>query len=238
MRSLVIAVILSVAVSLNAQIKAITQDGDVVILYSNGTWVFEDADNEAIAPKTEETSTPFNDYAESDYDIRTSNWGDSNRQVKAIENIPANEWIEEKQVGYDIDGFKTTVAGLEAVFVYYFVDDILVGARYIIVENHSNNDDYVKDYNRLNDILSEKYGNNRIEEEWHDERWKDNPSEKGYALWQGDVTMNCKWETKSTEISHRISARDFEIVHIIDYESKEYGDLFDKGVNKSGKDVL
>ena len=90
----------------------------------------------------------------------------------------------------------------------------------------------------MHEILSEKYGEQEIEEEWHDNTWRNDHSEKGYAIERGHVDMSCTWETNTTEIYHEITGVDYKIKHIVRYKSKELQDLLHDRVDRSGLNVL
>lgn len=72
---------------------------------------------------------------------------------------------------------------MDCYVVYVFVRGKLVRTKYVIVEEHSNRNDYIRDYKSLKTQLSKKYGA-PIEDEtiWKNSLYKDDREEWGFAV--------------------------------------------------------
>lgn len=87
-----------------------------------------------------------------DHTFRKTKWGMSIAEVKSSEPLDV---VKEKD---DLLGYKTNVIGKDVFVAYFFIDNQLVRARYVLAESHSNNNDYIIDYNDFKEILIKKYG--------------------------------------------------------------------------------
>ncbi|WP_283652608.1 MULTISPECIES: hypothetical protein [unclassified Paenibacillus] len=67
----------------------------------------------------------------------------SKEQVKASEDMKVEEEDHESIAYY------SKILGLESGLMYFFVDDQLVRAGYLVTEKHTNKNDYIENYNDL-----------------------------------------------------------------------------------------
>ena len=89
-------------------------------------------------------------------DFRNTRWGMKKDKVLSTEK---NKPIKAAAEGQYFSAIYTgEVAGLKAHYGYYFLDDVLVRGFYVLKETHSNRNEYIKDYNKLKEILTRKYG--------------------------------------------------------------------------------
>jgi len=195
-------------------IMATTDDGRKVLLLPDGTWKW--ADVNPVAPK-EELKTQDNP---SQTDFRDTKWGMSNAEVKKIEK--ENFFKEEG----NFLGYKGEVGGKDCQIIYTFVQDKLVRAEYIITEKHTNQNDYISDYNSLKELLTKKYGKPTKDEEfWRNDLYKDDYSHWGFAVSLGHHAYFTTWETPSTEILEFLHGDNYQITLGIGYTSKQFEDL-------------
>ena len=148
-------------------------------------------------------------------DFRKTTWGMSQSQVKSSES---DKLVNETS---DLLVYKTTLASFDAYVGYIFAGGKLTRAKYIVAENHSNNNDYISDYDMLNALLKKKYGN-PIEDETYwktDSPFKNDKSFWGYAISQGDLVLYSTYRTSNTEIKIMLSAEDFNLINEIQYSS-------------------
>ena len=115
-----------------------------------------------------------------------------------------------------------SVAGIDVVLVYYFNEsDQLYSAIYKSAETHTNKNDFIDDYKKVVEALTEKYGkpldSGTI---WKDDLYKDDPTDWGMAVSAGHMIMYAKWETENTDIMIALTGDNFEISTMIGYESK------------------
>lgn len=146
-------------------------------------------------------------------DFRKATWGMSPSEVKSSETA---KLIQEDS---DFIVYETTLAGYKAYAGFIFTNGKLVRATYILKEYHSNDNDYITDYNRLNELLKKKYGEPVEDEEY----WKtDHRPDKQYwgsSINRGELVLYSTFRTSTTEIEIALSAEDYSIENVIQYTS-------------------
>ncbi|MFQ5780827.1 MAG: hypothetical protein ACE5HN_08605 [Nitrospiria bacterium] len=73
-----------------------------------------------------------------DNNFRKTKWGMSIAQVKSSEPLDVVKHDE------NLLGYKTSVIGKDVFVAYFFVDNQLVRARYILAESHTNKNDFIR----------------------------------------------------------------------------------------------
>lgn len=122
--------------------------------------------------------------------------------------------------------FTGKISELDCVIVYFFTNDLLTGARYFFTEKHSNNNDYLYDYDGMKELLTKKYGVPKSDDDyWKNDLYKDDYSQWGFAISYGHYVKYATWENDKTEIEISITGENFDISHKIDYSSVELKDL-------------
>jgi len=184
-----------------AQIKAVTEDGKVVLLHGNGTWEYY-GDTEV---RNEEK-----------YDFRKAKWGDSISQVKANEKGNGRETPEGDYLMYE-----DNVANLKCDAYYVFAYGELVRAGYIFRESHSNRNQYIDDYLKINNALKETYGipKKDYKKNWDKSLFKNDREHWRLAISTGDLTIYSKWENEDTDILLWLSGDNYKITHKVEYSS-------------------
>jgi len=217
-RKIGIAVIMMMIVGLHfswAQETAITESGKKVLLNSDGTWKYIEI--------SEKNGATF----------RKVPWGLSKEDVKKIEN---------KEVAYENDKalwYSTSLAGLKCSAIYVFAADKFIRGRYYIDESHSNNNDYIDDYDKLKQLLKEKYGEPLEDKQiWKDDLYKNDYSEWGIAVASGKMFYYATWENEDSKIEIQLWGDNFRVKETIDYTSKIFGDLENQLNNQKAKDDL
>ena len=166
-------------------------------------------------------------------DFRNVSWGMSKEQVKQNESLDLAREQENDLV------YMTSIGSIDCLLFYYFVDDHLYSAIYWVVEDHATENQYIDDYKRLKNMLTEKYGNPVIDEEiWRRSLYKNCPDDKGLAASIGDLTLLAEWETENTVIGIMLSGDNYEIGLAIMYDSKEYGVLAEEQKSQSELEKL
>lgn len=129
----------------------------------------------------------------------------------------------------DIYAFSGTVASLPCTVLYGFTDDKLTIGKYIFNIEHSNQNDYIYDYEELVDLLTSKYGkpthggkNNAV---WFDDLFRDDYSDWGRAISYGHLAYDTSWETPDTEILCQLSGDNYEIKLVIQYVGKNFSQI-------------
>ncbi len=168
-----------------------------------------------------------------DYNFRKTKWGMSIAQVKSSEPLEASEESE------NILGYKTQVLGKNVLVAYFFIDNQLVRTRYILVDSHTNKNDFITDYNDFKEILTKKYGKPKEDESyWKNDLYKDNHSHWGTAISMGHLVYISNWETKDTEINNILTGENFNISCIVEYSSKNLEELEKKAQEKKNLEVF
>jgi hypothetical protein len=151
-------------------------------------------------------------------DFRKANWGMQMSEVKKTESV---EILQETE---DVLAYETTLAGFKALVIYIFAGNQLTRAKYSIIEEHTNKNDYIVDYSSLKELLTKKYGN-PIEDEtiWKDDLYRDKYSDWGFAISLGHLFYFSKWDTEKTEIVSVLNGENYQINAVIEYTSKNLG---------------
>lgn len=151
-------------------------------------------------------------------DFRKATWGMSLSQVKSTET---NEVVKETS---ELVAYKTTLAGFEAYAIYIFAGNKLTRGKYLITENHSNKNDYISDYNSLNELLKKKYGEpTENQTYWKNDLYKDDYSDWGFAVSLGHLLYYSTYKNSNTEITIMLSGDNYEIENVIEYTSTSLG---------------
>ena len=189
-------------VPLYGQTQATTSDGRAVILNEDGTWAY--------VPKVEPGEFTF----------RKTYWGMSRDEVKATEDIKVS-----REESTDI-AYIGKVSNLDTAIIYYFAAQKLVKAGYWIMQKHSNENDYIRDYAVMKNALNEKYGTPTIDEtEWKNTLYAHDKEKFGFAVGLGHLQFWSFWETDATKILLRLTGDNYEIALRLEYESKQLAPL-------------
>lgn len=155
-------------------------------------------------------------------DIRQFNWGDSQEYVESVEGEPVYEG-QMNGLNANYIAYETTAVGLDMLIAYYFCDDGLFQARYILTEPHSNETLYIDDYSTFRSALTKKYGDPL----WDYESWENDSKKEYYANRKGDalcygyLSYMTWYFTDRTTIYMNMSADNYDISMTVDYESNE-----------------
>ena len=96
--------------------------------------------------------------------FRNTTWRMTKDEVKSTETVDVFEEDEELLM------FETKLLGFKTLVMYYFEDGVLFSAGYIFDNPHTHENDYIDEFNDLNEILSQKYGESHSDEV----KWKMN----------------------------------------------------------------
>ncbi len=161
-------------------------------------------------------------------DFRQTTWGMTKRQVKRKEKgkivNESNEFI----------AYQGTISDLDCNIFYIFVQNKLVQAQYVITKTHSNQNDYILDYDSLKEILTKKYGKPTEDDTiWRNDVFnKDNNQWWGLAVSLGALIYVAEWETPNTCIALDLRGENYDIKLIIRYWSKKLEKLGEKAKEK------
>lgn len=162
-----------------------------------------------------------------DFTFRKTKWGMSTDEVKSTEPL---EVVKEDE---SLLGYKTSVLGKDVLLIYFFIDNQLTRARYVLVESHSNKNDFINDYDDFKKILIKKYGSpDQNEPLWRNDLYKNDRSDWGTAISLGHLIYFTKWKTNHTEINNVLSGENYDISCIVEYSSTNLKELERKAQEK------
>ena len=161
----------------------------------------------------EETKTHF----------RNTRWGMNKVQVVRIERSPNHR---ENSGGLDIIQYPQKILNMDCMIGYVFADNKLAKAKYSFLANHEDKNQHIHDFEKVRDILIQKYGKPAAEKAlWQDKMYKDDHSNWGLALSLGHVEFNSRWRDSETEIQLRLYRERDRVFLVVLYSGLEYSEL-------------
>lgn len=156
-------------------------------------------------------------------DFRVAKWGDSKAVVMKKEGKTNLSPID------NIYYFSDFVAGISCDVAYIFTNDKLSMAKYLFNPTHSNKNDFIKDYQDLVNLMTDKYGKPGYNTtEWSNFLYKDDPDDYGFAVSLGHLLYIAGWYGQTTEITVALYGENYKISLIIEYISKKYKEIREK----------
>ncbi len=157
------------------------------------------------------------------YDFRKANWGMSKEEVKATEDKKPDSEFDNSLVYY------VKIGGDDYLCGYSFLQDKLYNTGYVFVGEHSNKNDYIRDYKNLKEILAKKYGKPWSDRTtWDNDLFKNDRSQWGLAVSIGHLSYGALWDTSKTYITLGLSGDNYEITLLAAYDSRELKEWADK----------
>jgi hypothetical protein len=174
-----------------------------------------DKNAQSTKPKPEQTKPEQAKQDEnSKPDFRETNWGMSREQVRKIEKAAFSRETERALV------YEGKIGGLNCRILYFFAQEKLVRAKYLINEEHANKNDYIGDFNSLKESVIKNYGKPIGDSiTWKNERYKSDPKQWGLAISIGDLSYFTNWDTPNTEIIEALFGDNNKISLGIQYAS-------------------
>ena len=153
-----------------------------------------------------------------DFDFRQTNWGMTMNEVLTTESLKVVS-NENNRVFY-----QTSILNKDCYLFYYFENDNkLSSAGYFFDIKHTNPNDYIEDYLKLQDSLCSKYGEpitNKIV--WKNNLYRNNQQFWGLAISMGHLQYKSTWETITTKISLNLYGDNYQNNLMIVYSDKNY----------------
>lgn len=223
---MVIEYVLPMLLCITAPQIAITESGEKVYLYENGTWRKMKTDEtptiETPDQKTapEESENPKEDRITlidiikntGGNDFRTVRWGMSIPEVKKQE--PA------KLLGESSDQleYEAEFLGYTCKVLYYFTSSKLQRAEMLISQDHTDPAKYYKDYENLIKFLNPLYGSPVSDQkDWKNDMYKNDRSRYGFAISIGFLNCKTVWNNKRSQVSLTISGGNHKIKTNLEY---------------------
>lgn len=163
-------------------------------------------------------------------------WGMTQDEVRQVYRDVAN--VTPHKLGQG-----RSVATLDALTLFLFGERGLANVTVAFRVNHyTDYQGYVRDYERVNEKLRNKYGESATEgATWNSEIFREDQAAWGLALFNGDVVFATSWAPPGTIIAHTLSRTLAGIEHSIVYESTELAgatiEMEEKDLGKEGPTV-
>ena len=155
-----------------------------------------------------------------DSDFRGVRWGMSQAEVLATEDLkPAEQ--DSENLRYSIEILERNVD-----LCFTFAEDKLIGAFYKLKDNYLNSNHFIRAYNQFKAALEKKYGPPKDEKTiWSKDFHRRAGIKRGLALSLGHVKYYSLWETGNTTIKCSLQETNYDILCLIEYNSKEHAKL-------------
>lgn len=151
-------------------------------------------------------------------DFRNTKWGMTKDEVKKYETA---ELFFEDDITLI---YSVSVKGLDATLTYLFNNDgQLYDTSYVFEEKHENKNLYIDDYKLILNSLNKKFKQeNKLMDgfSWINNMYKDNPDKYGLAISLRHLFVKHIWDTQNSEIYQSLSGINNEIIHTVQYVSK------------------
>jgi hypothetical protein len=177
----------------------------------------------------------------SKHGLRHTLWGMSKEEVRKNENM---EFVSEHKgdggsVGLEIIMYKSKINSLNFMVGYFFANNRLTRARYIMSNEHTNYNSYIADYYDMKNAISTQYGPSPTLDDpiWADDLYKDNPDAYGMAVSTGHLRYASLWETQETSIQLLLKGDNYKIDLLIDYIGKAFI-IYEKSITDKAKKGL
>jgi len=159
-------------------------------------------------------------YGQTKSDFRSATWGMSKSEVMKLEKSKLAQ-EETNSLAYQTD-----LAGFSTIAGYIFAGNKLTRGKYVLLENHTNRNDYINDYKKLKGLLTKKYGDPEKDKTiWKNDLYKDDYEDWGMAISVGHLIYYTTWNTDRTEVTLILTGENYSISTVIEYESVELSDV-------------
>lgn len=163
--------------------------------------------------------------------FRNSRWGMNQAQVVRLEGSPNHR---ENSGGLDIFQYPQKVLNMDCMIGYVFADNKLAKAKYSFIAKFEDNNQYVREYEKIRDILVQKYGKPEAEMNlWRDKMYQDDRSYWGLAVSRGHCEFNSQWQDSETVIQLRLYGGKERVFLVVLYSGLEYLELASKAKAQS-----
>lgn len=149
--------------------------------------------------------------------FRTFAWGSTATEVRAAHT---EEPIIDDD---DMVVYEGQVAGMPADIAYAFVDDRLARGKYVI--RRRNDDQYLVDFMRLEELLTTKYGTPEVDDIWLDPDAKNYSTDLAMAVAHGDFQLYRTWRLVDADVRLAMTAVDFDVHVGVEYAHRELSSL-------------
>jgi hypothetical protein len=188
----------------------------------------------ADSPAPAVTTVP-GDSSQTPFDFRKARWGMAREEVIKSEGPPL-EGSETYLV------YNSNVMNVDVRLGFEFIDNKLSSTYYIFKithTNHTNYNDFISDFNAIDEALASKYGHSVSSGPiWKQSSFNNDPEHYGLAVATGKLIYQGTWETSGTKICHRLWGDNFQMHHFIRYESKDLSPAVERQNSKKAVENL
>jgi hypothetical protein len=130
--------------------------------------------------------------------FRDTRWGMSKNQVFELEGRPTHH---EKSYGLETIKYRKKAIGLDCSIEFIFAGNKLIRAKYIFLKEHKHKNQYISDYKKIKDWLTEKHGMAQGSNvTWRNDLYKEDYSNWGLAVSLGHLEYGSLWKNQEVEI--------------------------------------
>lgn len=131
------------------------------------------------------------------------------------------------------------IINIPCSLMFQFHESVFYRGGYLLSNSYINDNSYNLDFEKLEKLLSEKYGNPKITKElWSTELFKGNKENIGLAISSGQLERIRYWELGDYRIILNIKGEKFKIKTVLFYELKEVAEKSNAIIQKSLLDEL
>lgn len=130
--------------------------------------------------------------------FRETRWGMSKNQIFELEG---ESFHQEKSYGLETIRYQKEAIGLECSIEFVFAGNKLIKAKYIFLEQHKHESQYIGDYKKIKDWLTEMHGmplGSNVT--WRNDLYKEDYSNWGLAVSLGHLEYSSLWKNQEMEI--------------------------------------
>lgn len=174
------------------------------------------------------------------YDFRKTTWGMTAAQVISSEKqAPVTTYSD---TGRFVMIYPARVGDYDCQLVYIFAKNQLVRAKYLFTDTHKHNIAYISDFNELDQLLKQKYGDPLGPElVWGDRKTHEttDPQLLAKAVADGDLLLFGWWWPKGdrTWVIHSLDGG-HPMEHFIEYSSRALESLENEVEQKGAAEKL
>ena len=170
-------------------------------------------------------------------DFRGAAWGMTRAQVMATEpNRPVRVSESNGEIVLEYDVSK--LGPLHSRPIYIFARGKLVRAKFVVEEQHGDQNEFIRDFHAVESVLKERYGNPKEERAiWEDDSTQQEPKSYldqdratassilpsdrfvGLAVALGHLRLYTIREDGRTKVLHVLAGADHQITHQIEYRA-------------------
>ena len=130
--------------------------------------------------------------------FRDTRLGMSKKQVAELEGEISHL---EKSYGLEVIRYQKKVLDLECSIQFMFAGNRLIKAKYIFLEQHKHKSQYIGDYKKIKDWLTEIHGMPKGSNvTWRNDLYKEDYSSWGLAVSLGHLEYSYLWKNQEIEI--------------------------------------